>query len=148
MIYVHVTRQSVKRRQVSLVLTSIDFVDMHFRCKIDLKKKEAKKQQPKPNLSSGKQTSELNYYTVCLAEEGIEYNEQPATGLPSKYTTPVDSIGHHKLLRINGRKRRCRNCIRTGRKTQSNRAVETTFFCNHCKVALCRYQCFENFHSK
>jgi len=60
----------------------------------------------------------------------------------------LDQISHHKLVKIEGRKKICRECSLQKRKTQSGRAVETSFRCDFCDVALCRTGCFGSFHDR
>ncbi|XP_033758852.1 piggyBac transposable element-derived protein 4-like [Pecten maximus] len=57
-------------------------------------------------------------------------------------------ISHHKLVRIEGRKRVCRECVKQGRKTPKGRAVETSFMCQFCTVPLCRVGCFTDYHDR
>ncbi len=56
------------------------------------------------------------------------------------------NIGAHRLVRLDGRKRVCKQCSRMGRKTPTNRGVETSFGCEHCQVSLCQGHCFYEFH--
>ena len=50
----------------------------------------------------------------------------------------VHSMGHHKLVRIKGRKRICRFCSSSGVKTPAGRSVETSYMCEFCDIPLCR----------
>lgn len=52
----------------------------------------------------------------------------------------------HRLGKIQGRKKVCRWCSKIGQKTAGNRAKETTFWCIQCRVALCRGDCFLEYH--
>ena len=63
-------------------------------------------------------------------------------------TIASPSIHHHKLVKIDGRKRVCSQCSKMGRRTPSSRGVETSFMCAFCEVPLCRGQCFREFHDE
>ena len=61
----------------------------------------------------------------------------------------VHSMGHHKLVRIKGRKRICRFCSSSGVKTPAGRSVETSYRCEFCDIPLCRVKgCFGRFHDE
>ena len=60
----------------------------------------------------------------------------------------IANIGHHKLEKVQGRKKICRECSKQNRKTPSGRPVETSFQCSFCDVALCRVGCFQYFHDR
>ncbi|XP_060702870.1 piggyBac transposable element-derived protein 4-like isoform X1 [Hemiscyllium ocellatum] len=52
----------------------------------------------------------------------------------------------HNLVKIQGRKKVCRQCSKYKRKTASGRSVETSFQCEFCETPLCRVSCFSNYH--
>ncbi|XP_056020995.1 piggyBac transposable element-derived protein 4-like [Ostrea edulis] len=60
----------------------------------------------------------------------------------------IQSINHHELVKIDGRKKMCRECSLHNRKTLSGRPVETTFKCGFCDLPLCRNGCFTSFHER
>ena len=57
------------------------------------------------------------------------------------------NAGKHFCEKIKGRKRQCVRCKRVGIKTPSGRAVETSFQCVQCGVALCQVNCFNVYHA-
>ena len=57
------------------------------------------------------------------------------------------NAGKHFCEKIQGRKRQCVRCKRVGIKTPSGRAVETSFQCVQCGVALCQVNCFNVYHA-
>jgi hypothetical protein len=61
------------------------------------------------------------------------------------------NVGAHELVRRPGgrRKKHCQQCKAANRKTAGDRAIETVFMCNLCKVALCATRgCFAEFHAQ
>ena len=60
----------------------------------------------------------------------------------------LQSISHHELVKIEGRKRMCRECVHQQRKTASGRPVETTFRCKFCDIPLCKIRCFTSYHDR
>ena len=58
---------------------------------------------------------------------------------------PLNAVKHF-IVKIKGRKRGCVQCKRKGDKTAKNRAIETTFECLQCGVALCKMECFRDYH--
>ena len=60
---------------------------------------------------------------------------------------PGNLVGHD-LVRVEGRKRVCRNCAQLGRKTPTNRGIETSFMCRACTVPLCRDGCLVEYHDR
>lgn len=57
----------------------------------------------------------------------------------------LGNVGSHFIVKIEGRKKVCVYCSKSGIKTKSGRSVETTFQCLQCSVALCK-TCFHDFH--
>ena len=61
----------------------------------------------------------------------------------------MQTINHHKLVKIEGRKKICRQCDNAGRRTPANRKVETSYECSFCSVPLCRVRdCFRDYHGE
>ena len=57
-------------------------------------------------------------------------------------------VAGHSLAQFAGRKRSCRWCAQTRRRTVKGRMVETSFGCSTCKVYLCRLGgCFVAYHA-
>lgn len=54
--------------------------------------------------------------------------------------------GKHFIVKIDGRKKECVYCKMVGNKTPKGRAVESSFKCIQCSVALCK-TCFNNYHT-
>lgn len=52
----------------------------------------------------------------------------------------------YKKVKIGGRKRICWLCTKLKFRTASNKYVESSWMCNHCKVCLC-IDCSEIFHA-
>lgn len=65
-------------------------------------------------------------------------------------TVAMDTIRHHKLIKIEGRKKVCRMRVKVGRKTTKGWQVETSYQCCFCKVPLCHHNndCFRDYHSQ
>lgn len=61
-------------------------------------------------------------------------------------TLAHENAGKHFSDKIQGRKRQCVFCKELGKKTPKGRAIETTFECVQCGVALCRKDCFASYH--
>ena len=100
-----------------------------------------------------KKTVKFNQKDFCLAvcdalEAGYTSRKRrlsqtrPVLGVMNQ-----ENIGHHKLVRVEGRKRVCRHCSRVGRKTQTGRRIESSFACDICQVTLCQDRCFYEYHS-
>lgn len=53
----------------------------------------------------------------------------------------------HISVHVQGRKRKCVQCIQAGRRTPKGYKVETRFECSLCKVALCR-TCHNEYHAR
>ena len=53
----------------------------------------------------------------------------------------------HISVKVEGRKRKCVQCIKAGRRTPKGYKVKTRFECKLCKVALCR-TCHNEFHAQ
>ncbi|KAL8576606.1 hypothetical protein ACOMHN_025081 [Nucella lapillus] len=73
-------------------------------------------------------------------------NRTPTTQPPIYYQT----IDQHKLVRREGCKRVCRQCVIAGRRTAKNGRVETSYMCQFCEVSLCHHQrdCFRDYHQQ
>lgn len=54
----------------------------------------------------------------------------------------------HVSVHVEGRKRKCVQCSKAGRRTPKGYKVETRFECSLCKVALCRTTCHNEFHDQ
>ena len=61
-------------------------------------------------------------------------------------TQPV-AREEHLSVHVTGRKRKCVQCIKAGRRTAKGYKVETRFECSLCKVALCR-TCHNEYHAR
>ena len=72
---------------------------------------------------------------------GYTYRKRPA---PSQ---APQARGDHQAVRLEERKRECVLCKTTGRKTPQEYPVETKNKCQECGVALCKVQCFVEYHS-
>ena len=53
----------------------------------------------------------------------------------------------HFCVKITGRKMGCVQCKKVGHKTAKGRAIESSFECIQCGVALCKVDCFNRYHS-
>ena len=62
-------------------------------------------------------------------------------------SSSVVGLQEHVSVKVEGRKRKCVQCIRAGRRTPKGYKIETRFECKLCKVALCR-TCHNDFHSQ
>ena len=63
---------------------------------------------------------------------------------------PIGSVvvlQEHVSVKVEGRKRKCVQCIKTGRRTPRGYKIETRFECKLCKVALCQ-TCHNAFHAQ
>ena len=59
------------------------------------------------------------------------------------------NLGHHALVRIDGRKRTCVHCSAHKVRTRSGGPVETSFKCGVCDIPLCRSNgCFIRYHEE
>ncbi|XP_069752086.1 piggyBac transposable element-derived protein 4-like [Narcine bancroftii] len=63
-----------------------------------------------------------------------------------RYQAAFCNPSAHNMVKIEGRKKVCRECSRWKRKTVSGRSVETSFKCEFCQVPLCRISCFKDYH--
>ncbi|XP_068671890.1 piggyBac transposable element-derived protein 4-like [Montipora foliosa] len=54
----------------------------------------------------------------------------------------------HVSVHVEGRKRKCVQCSKAGRRTPKGYKVETRFECSLCKVALCRTPCHNLYHDQ
>lgn len=69
-----------------------------------------------------------------------------ASSAETRYQAGFSNARAHNMVKIDGRKKVCRECSRCKRKTASGRSVETSFMCEFCEVPLCRVQCFRDYH--
>ena len=53
---------------------------------------------------------------------------------------------HHNKVRIPGRKKRCYQCSKDGRKGSTGRPMETVWGCLFCKIHLHKGHCYSVFH--
>ncbi|XP_060070455.1 piggyBac transposable element-derived protein 4-like [Ylistrum balloti] len=60
----------------------------------------------------------------------------------------AESIKHHHLEKIEGRKKMCRECSMQKRKTPKGYPIETSYKCKFCDIPLCRVGCFAAFHDR
>ncbi|KAJ8307793.1 hypothetical protein KUTeg_014658 [Tegillarca granosa] len=58
------------------------------------------------------------------------------------------TLGAHKAVHVEGRKKVCRQCSKEGRRTPKGRFIETMFKCFLCDIPLCKVGCFAEFHDK
>ncbi|KAJ8300456.1 hypothetical protein KUTeg_021975 [Tegillarca granosa] len=58
------------------------------------------------------------------------------------------TLGAHKVVHVEGRKKVCRQCSKEGRRTPKGRFIETMFKCFLCDIPLCKVGCFAEFHDK
>jgi hypothetical protein len=70
--------------------------------------------------------------------------------LSSQSVIAVQSLEHHKLVKREGCKRVCRQCVIAGRRTPKNGQVETSYMCQFCQVSLCHHKrdCFRDYHQQ
>lgn len=59
----------------------------------------------------------------------------------------LERVNGHDLVRIEGRSRTCKVCLRKGIKTVRGYRKESSYECEQCKAALCRRPCFFDFHT-
>ena len=59
-----------------------------------------------------------------------------------------DVLHLHEVVKVEGRKKICRECSQQKRKTPKGRPIETSFTCNFCSVPLCRIGCFTSYHER
>ena len=88
-------------------------------------------------------------FRLHLADElrGGFASKKRARGRPSSTIVPcINTVKGHELVRIQGRVRICRQCPRSQRFTASGKKKETSFMCETCKVPMCRFPCFAEFH--
>ncbi|KAK3754003.1 hypothetical protein QZH41_007672 [Actinostola sp. cb2023] len=57
-----------------------------------------------------------------------------------------ENAGKHFVVKIKGRKRGCVQCKKNGSTTPKGRTIESTFECLQCGVALCKMDCFRDYH--
>ena len=60
----------------------------------------------------------------------------------------IGNLQAHDLVRLDGRKRVCRNCSEVGRTTLAGRKIETSFACRTCHVPLCQCGCLVQYHER
>ena len=58
-----------------------------------------------------------------------------------------DTLPHHKVVKIEGRKKVCRMCSASGRKTVKGYQIQTSYQCSFCNVPLCK-GCFGQYHDR
>ena len=80
----------------------------------------------------------------CLINGFSQRKRRRSLDRPESPSIPVDS---HTSVHVKGRKRKCVQCIKAGRRTEKGYKVETRFECCLCKVALCRPCCHQEFHT-
>ena len=90
------------------------------------------------------------YFKLDLAQQLIDgFSQQKrkrrSNEVPPNHAVPQDQ---HVSVCIEGRKRKCVQCIESGRRTPNGYKVETRYECSICKVALCRTGCDNDFHSR
>ena len=93
-------------------------------------------------------------FRTCLAKQLVAgFSSRVSAAQSTKrrkieeFSLEKGNAGKHFSEKIKGRKRQCVRCKRVGIKTQSGRAVETSFQCVQCGVALCQVNCFAAFHA-
>ncbi|XP_070548372.1 piggyBac transposable element-derived protein 4-like [Ptychodera flava] len=63
----------------------------------------------------------------------------------------IDNIANHscEVLSPNAKRKKkcCRQCSKTGKKTPKGYPVETTWGCKQCNVYLCKSECFLQYHA-
>ena len=82
-----------------------------------------------------------------LINDFSQRKRKARNSLPSEQSRVVGSE-QHISGHVEGRKRKCVQCIKTGRRTKGGGKIETRFECVICKVALCRATCHAEFHSQ
>jgi hypothetical protein len=68
------------------------------------------------------------------------------SGVLADLSISSENIGSHKLVRLPKRKKACVQCSVNKTRTPAGRAVESSFSCSVCSVALCKNGCFTEFH--
>ncbi|XP_067910284.1 piggyBac transposable element-derived protein 4-like [Heterodontus francisci] len=69
-----------------------------------------------------------------------------STSSENRYQATFHNPSAHNIVKIDGRKKVCRECSKQKRKTVSGRSVQTSFQCEFCEVPLCRTNCFKDYH--
>ena len=88
---------------------------------------------------------DLMMFTADVAEGLLNgFTSRKLPGRKATGATPVrpETIRHHVIEKISGRKKQCILCIMERKKTPKGYPVETSFHCKFCKVALCKRICF------
>ncbi|KAK3750301.1 hypothetical protein QZH41_001777 [Actinostola sp. cb2023] len=82
---------------------------------------------------------------------GVDLSDQFLEGASKR--KKIDSLsldpenaGKHFVVKIKGRKRGCVQCKKNGSTTPKGRTIESTFECLQCGVALCKMDCFRDYH--
>ena len=100
------------------------------------------------NIYRGQQRKKpLQDFRLALAKQLIDsfsQRKRKKCSLDAVNQTAVDP-GHHISVHVGGRKRKCVQCIKAGRRTLKGYKVETRFECKLCKVVLCP-TCHSEFH--
>ena len=58
----------------------------------------------------------------------------------------VENNQGHELVRILGRPKICRQCVKKGRRTESGLKKCTSYECRVCRYPICRFPCFNEIH--
>ena len=72
---------------------------------------------------------------------GYSYRKRPVNQVPAE-----EPRRDHQAVRLEGRKKECVLCKSSGRKTPKGYPIETKNKCQQCNVALCKVQCFAEYH--
>ena len=90
-------------------------------------------------------------FRLILSEELIAGFSSRIHRAGKRKSLDVVAIGNlqaHDLVRLDGRKRVCRNCSEVGRTTPAGRKIETSFACRTCHVPLCQSGCLVQYHER
>jgi len=100
------------------------------------------------NIHRGQQREKpLLDFRLALAKQlidGFSQRKRKKRSLDAVNQTAVDP-GQHISVHVEGRKGKCVQCIKAGRRTPKGYKVEMCFECKLCKVALCP-TCHNEFH--
>ncbi|XP_067826911.1 piggyBac transposable element-derived protein 4-like isoform X1 [Heptranchias perlo] len=94
----------------------------------------------------------LNFRTTLVKmlrgdySAGASRKGRLASSSETRYQAAFCNPSVHNIVKVEGRKKVCRECSRNKRKTVSGRSVETSFKCEFCEVPLCRVSCFRDYH--
>lgn len=58
------------------------------------------------------------------------------------------NLAAHDLVRLDGRKRVCKNCSEMRRATAGGRKIESSYQCRTCHVPLCQFGCLIEYHHR